>query len=74
MLYIFNNNLKNQFLFDKLGVTWSLEKSKWIAQISIDCKNKFLGYFENEIDAAKTRDIATKKYFGEFGKLNFQIN
>ena len=39
------------------------------------CSNKFqktLGYFENEIDTAKVRDIATKEHFGEFGKLNFQ--
>ena len=34
-------------------------------------KNKHLGAFENEIDAAKARDEATKKMYGEFGKLNF---
>jgi hypothetical protein len=33
---------------------------------------KFLGYFDNEEDAAKARDIATKEYFGEFGNLNFE--
>jgi len=35
-------------------------------------KNIHLGTFINEIDAAKTRDIATKKYFGEHGKLNLE--
>jgi len=27
-----------------------------------------------EIEAAKARDIATKKYFGEYGNLNFPEN
>ena len=54
-----------------IGVTWDKERNKWIAQISIDCKNINLGRFDNEIDAAKARDIATLKYLGEFGKLNF---
>jgi hypothetical protein len=30
-----------------------------------------LGLFDNEIDAAKVRDIATLKYFGKYGNLKF---
>lgn len=44
---------------------------KWKASIRINNKNIHLGTFINEIDAAKARDIATKEYFKEHGKLNF---
>jgi len=54
-----------------VGVSFEKKRNKWFAQICHKGKTKFLGYFTNEIDAAKTRDIATKEYFGEYGKLNF---
>jgi hypothetical protein len=34
-------------------------------------KNKHLGYFINEIDAAKKSDEMTLFYFKEYGNLNF---
>ena len=36
-----------------------------------DSKPIFLGYFQNEIDAAKAYDTAAKKYHGDFAALNF---
>lgn len=52
------------------------ENGKWQADISykkdgIRCRH-YLGTFETEIEAAKARDIATLKYFGKFGNLNFK--
>lgn len=48
----------------------------WRATIRINGKGKELGYFpfteEGEIQAAKLRDEAAKKYHGEFAKLNFE--
>lgn len=55
-----------------MGVCWANNRQKWQAQIKISSKeNLFLGLFDSEIEAAKARDAATKKYFGEFGRLNF---
>lgn len=47
-----------------------LYNKKWKASIRVNNKNIHLGTFINEIDAAKARDLATKEYFGIYGKLN----
>lgn len=60
-----------------LGVVYDSYKTKSgtqiriKAQIRIDGKNINLGRFSSEADAAKARDRASKKYFGEFARLNF---
>jgi|UniRef100_A0A6C0AN14 hypothetical protein len=56
-----------------IGVSWDKTRNKWKTSITINNKEKFLGRFNNEIDAAKCRDIATIKYYGEYGNLNFPI-
>jgi len=35
------------------GVSWNKEKRKWIASIKINNKNKYLGYYSNELEASK---------------------
>lgn len=54
-----------------IGVSWCKNSNKWSCQISVNRKKIHLGLFEKEDDAARCRDIATKKHFGEHGKLNF---
>lgn len=46
-------------------------KKPWRAYISINRKQKHLGCFKNEIDAAKAYDREAKKLFGDFARLNF---
>lgn len=42
------------------GVCWHYIANRWLAQIRIKDKMKFLGYFENELDAAKAYKNACK--------------
>ena len=53
------------------GVSFNKRKKKWIAQIRYNSKHKFIGYFDNEIEAAKAYDKAAKIHHGEFAVLNF---
>ncbi len=53
------------------GVSRNSVNSKWFAQICKDGKNIYLGSFDNEVDAAKARDVKAKELFGEYAYLNF---
>ncbi|MGL5934760.1 MAG: HNH endonuclease [Cetobacterium sp.] len=57
-----------------IGVSLNKNTGKWTAQITIKGKQKHLGSFTCEIDAAKARDVATKEHFDQYGKLNFPEN
>ena len=54
------------------GVWFNKQTKKWRSQISINRKRKQIGYFKNEIDAAKAYDQAAKKYYQDFAVLNFK--
>jgi hypothetical protein len=52
------------------GVSWHKQKAKWVAQIKIEGKNKFLGFFHDPEKAyAKYCEMALLHY-GEFAKLD----
>jgi len=53
------------------GVHWHKKKNKWAAAIQYNKKVYHLGYFEDQVDAAKAYDIKAGEYFGEFAYLNF---
>lgn len=52
------------------GVSWSKDRSKWVAQISIAGKRTPLGRFESEVEAAEVYNVAAISVFGEFARLN----
>jgi len=53
------------------GVAWHKHNKMWPSNITVDGRQIPLGYFKNEIDAAKAYDMASKKYQGAFAFLNF---
>lgn len=52
------------------GVTFFTLRGKFMAQITFEGKNVFLGYFEEPKEAAKAYNNAAVKYYGEFAYLN----
>lgn len=52
------------------GVHWDKIRNKWVASISYQKDSKNLGYFENEIDAAKKYDTAAFVLHGKNAKTN----
>jgi hypothetical protein len=54
-----------------LGVSWCKRKGKWEVKIQFNKKSQRIGYFKDEVEAAKARDIKAKELHGEFANLNF---
>lgn len=67
------NNRNRRGLHNKsskyLGVC--KKDNKWLATICIDGKQKYLGRFDKEEDAAHARDKASLEYYGDITYLNF---
>ncbi len=52
------------------GVSWDGVNSKWKAQILISGKNKNLGRYTTEAEAAQAYNVASLEHFGSDGPLN----
>ena len=53
------------------GVTWYRARRKWHAAIMLNGKRHHLGYFTDEVEAARAYDAAAVRLHGEFARLNF---
>lgn len=52
------------------GVLWLRQTSRWCARIRVAGKERHLGSFTDEVDAAKAYNAAAIEAFGEFACLN----
>jgi hypothetical protein len=52
------------------GVSWHTRSGKWRAVIALNRKHKHLGFFTNELDAARAYDAAARAQWGEFAHCN----
>lgn len=52
------------------GVYWNARLGKFISQIRVNGLKQHLGVYMNQIDAAKAYNMAARKHFGQFAKLN----
>ena len=65
------NMKKNKGVSRYKGVCWAKQTKRWAAGIMLNRKKTHLGYFENEVEAAKAYDIKARELFGEFARPNF---
>lgn len=73
---VLQNNRNQQLRRDNTtgyrGVGFDRRKGLWRARIVLsDSRRKFLGYFDDPLDAAMAYDEVARVHFGEFAVLNF---
>ncbi len=53
------------------GVCWDKAKQRWVVYIRHNGRNRFVGQFADEVEAARAYDRAAHELFGEYAYLNF---
>jgi hypothetical protein len=54
------------------GVSWHKRAMKWVVQIKVRGRTLHLGYFADEMKAARAYDEVARACFGAFANLNFK--
>jgi hypothetical protein len=53
------------------GVSWNKKAKKWHARLMIDGRDRHLGFYDDEEQAARVYDAAAQEVHGAFFKANF---
>jgi len=56
------------------GATWLKRAGKWQARITCNGKSIFIGYFDDQISAARAYDAKAAELYGDYAALNFGPN
>lgn len=56
------------------GVSWSKRRGMWRARVRLRGKEREIGCFALEEDAARAYDTAAREWHGEFARLNFPLS
>ncbi len=56
------------------GVSWYKRRGKWVAYVNCTGEHYHLGYFDDEVEAARAYDEKAKELFGEFARLNLEVD
>jgi hypothetical protein len=67
----FNRGARRNGSSQYKGVSWIAKHRRWQATIAIDSRNTNLGWFTDEVEAARAYDAAARIHHGEFAYLNF---
>ena len=54
------------------GVTWDAPNRHWRALIQVQKKRIHVGYFDDEVEAARAYDTAARQHFGPLAVTNFE--
>lgn len=52
------------------GVSWMVSKGKWLVAFRCEGQHHFVGYFDNEIEAARAYNAAIVPLAGMYARLN----
>lgn len=52
------------------GVCWRQDRQAWWAYITVNRKRRYLGFFHDELDAARAYNAAALEAWGEYARLN----
>jgi hypothetical protein len=55
------------------GVSWNARKELWLVHFRANGRYHYVGYFEDEFEAAKAYDAAAVQVSGEFAQTNFFV-
>jgi hypothetical protein len=64
------NRLKSGKTSQYKGVSWATAKNKWLANIHVNGRTRYLGRFDDEKEAARVYNRAAVEAWGEFARLN----